>query len=649
MMSEISRQLATIMFSDIVGYSRMMNEDEQKAIRLRKEVERVIKHLAPKYDGEVIQFYGDGALIMFDSNVEAVQCAFLIQKTIHEIGEIQIRIGIHVGDITLESGQIYGETVNIASRIETFCTPGAIMFSSRVYEDLRNQPEFVCKNLGLFRLKNIKRPLRMYALDHPAISVPDSRDLRGKGVRSQKSIAVMPFVNMSPEKENEYFSDGISEEILNTLSKEEALRVTARTSSFTYKDSKKDVREIGKELNVEYLLEGSVRRAGNRVRITAQLIHAPEGFHVLSETYDRTLDDIFAVQDEIALNISNLLRETLGLDSREEISHAYPTGDLNAYQDYLKGLFYWNRYDHNNARKALHFLDKAIKKDPSFAEAYAFKSFAYSFLGGTGQIRAESVFPLAIENAEKALSIQPQSVEANCAKGLVALFWEWDFIKAEGYFNKAKAIARQSAAFLYSYSIFLRAAGRFVEAVEVLEEAVVIDPVSFISNIYLAEAYATNKQYPEAFEQIKHAEELFPKHSYFQLTRAWLNVYQGKYEEALRIAREKVLKDDPVLEDLVALRGLLWGLTGHMERARACMERLRELEKEHPDADFGFLFTCVSYGLNDRGFIKRRLREVTKGSKGGLILAFSNPFWNKILNEPWLEEEVSLIRAQINR
>lgn len=648
-MSELTRQLATIMFSDIVGYSRMMNQDERKAIRLRKEVEKILKNLTPRYDGQIIQFYGDGALTMFDSNVEAVQCAFLIQKAIHQLQGVQVRIGIHVGDVALEGEQIYGECVNIASRIESFCTPGAVMFSDRVYEGLRNQVDLNCLDLGQFQLKNIQRPIRLYALSHEEITVPIASELRGKGERSQKSIAVLPFVNMSADPENEYFSDGISEELLNALSKEDELRVTARTSSFAYKGSHQDIREIGSLLNVEYVLEGSVRKVGNRVRITAQLIKANEGFHVLSETYDRTLDNIFEVQDEIALQITNQLRQTLGLDDHSEVIHDEPTKNFEAYQDYLKGIFHWNKYDPENAQKAIFFLKEATLKDPFFAEAYAFASFCYSFLGGTSQMEQSVAFPLAKETADKAIALNSKLPESHCANGLVLLFQKWDLVKAEEHFNKAKAINRQSDIFLYTYSLFLKAAGRTQEAVEILEEAIVIDPVSYISNTYLAEALSANLQFDDAINQLNRTEELFPSRTYTQLLRAWILVHLKKYQQSIDIVSVKIPKSDPMFVEFVALRGLLWGLTGDKERAKKCQARIEEMVDEIPEMRFGYYKICIAFGLGDKQVIKNHLKAASDHQQGGIIMAFSDPFWRSLFNQPWLKDEMALIQSKIKR
>lgn len=648
-MAELSRQLATIMFSDIVGYSRMMNQDEENAIKKRKEVERVIKHYAPRYDGEIIQFYGDGALTMFDSNVEAVQCAYLIQKEIHQLDGVHVRIGIHVGDVALESGQVYGECVNIASRIESFCTPGAVMFSDRVFEDLRNQKNLNCLDLGNFQLKNIDRPIRLFALSHEDIVVPTANELRGKGERSQKSIAVLPFVNMSADPENEYFSDGISEELLNALSKEDNLRVTARTSSFAYKGSQQDIREIGNALNVEYVLEGSVRKAGNRVRITAQLIQSEGGFHLLSNTFDRTLEDIFEVQDEIAYQITNQLKKTLGLDPQPEVKHDKPTENLEAYQDYLKGIFHWSKYDPENVQKAIYYLDEATKKDPLFAEAFAFKSFCYSFLGGTAQLPPDEALPMANESAEKALAIDKQLAEAHCAKGLVFLFQEWDLVQSEEHFNKAKAVNRQSDIFLYTYSLFLKAAGRYQEAVEVLEEAIIIDPVSYISNTYLAEAYSSNLQFDHALEQLKRTQMLFPGNSYTSLLHAWVLINMEKYQEAFDVVSIKIPEEDSLFKDFIALRGMLHGMLGNKEKAMKCQQRIDQMIQGMPELHFGYLKICIAYGLSDKPLIKNHFRVAAKQEKGGIIMAFADPFWRNLFNQPWLEEEFALIQSKIKR
>lgn len=518
----VSHQDAVIMFCDIADYSKLMSADEAKAIKLRKSTESILKTQVSEHEGKIIQFYGDGSLTMFESSFNALACALHIQRQVTQLPEIQLRIGIHRGEIAVEGNNIYGETVNVASRIESFCIPGAALFSGRVYETLRQDPEIISKSMGEFQLKNIPGIIELHALVDERLKVPTSVEMRGKGQKAQRSVAVLPFVNMSADPENEFFSDGVSEEILNELSKDEALRVTARTSSFAFKGQNLDMREIGRQLNADVVLEGSVRKMGNRVRITAQLIKTDDGYHLFSESYDRTLDDIFAVQDEIAQHIAENLRKSMGQRLSPVKKREKPTDNLDAYQDYLQGLFYWNKHDPVAVKKALQLLNAATEKDPRFAEAFSWISFCMSFLGGTEVIPGKPAFAKARIAAEKAISLDPQVVEAHCAMGLVHLFDDWDLVEAEACFNRAKAINRQSDTFLYTYSLFLKAAGRFVEAVEVMEEGILIDPVSLISNCYLADCYMNNAQLDQALRQINHTLDLVPHSSMALLQKAWI-------------------------------------------------------------------------------------------------------------------------------
>ncbi|MCH6575905.1 MAG: adenylate/guanylate cyclase domain-containing protein, partial [Bacteroidetes bacterium] len=242
------------------------------------------------------------SLSMFNSGIEAVQCAIEIQNQLFKEPKIPVRVGIHVGDIVKEDDGIYGDGVNIASRIESISVPGAVLISDRLQGELGNQPDIKTKSLGKFQLKNVKRHIEIFAVAAGKIKVPSPGELNSEKVKSVKSIAVLPFVNMSADPENEYFSDGITEEILNALVKVEGLQVTSRTSSFAFKNKILDAREIAKQLNVNTILEGSVRKAGNKVRVTAQLINSADGFHIWSDVYDRKLEGYH--EDKIARELN---------------------------------------------------------------------------------------------------------------------------------------------------------------------------------------------------------------------------------------------------------------------------------------------------------------------------------------------------------
>jgi TolB-like protein len=245
-------------------------------------------------------YYGDGTLSIFTSALSAVKSAIEIQTLNLHDPKIDVRIGLHIGDVMFDDTGIYGDSVNIASRLETLAVPGAVFISEKLFEEIKNQQDINAKPLGYFELKNVQQPMQVFAVSNPGIVVPSEKDVKGKVKQTFNSIAVLPFASLSSDPENEFFCDGMTEELINVLSKVDGLQVTSRTSAFAFKGKNEDVREIAAKLNVLKVIEGSVRKAGNKIRITAQLINAADGYHCWSETYDRSLEDIFQVQDDIA-------------------------------------------------------------------------------------------------------------------------------------------------------------------------------------------------------------------------------------------------------------------------------------------------------------------------------------------------------------
>ena len=309
-------------------------KQKQRFYEIRQQ--QTLENLIPAYNGTIIQFFGDGTLSIFDSAIDAVKCAIEIQKELQKEPKVKLRIGIHSGDVVYDTKGLYGDCVNVASRIEAIAVPGAMLISDKVFDEVKNQKEIKTIPLGKFILKNVKRPVNVYAIANEGLVIPTSAQI-GIKAGSDKSIAVLPFVNMSADPENEYFSDGISEEILNALTHVEGLQVTARTSSFSFKGKNEDVRQIGNKLSVANILEGTVRKAGKKIRINAQLINTADGYHVWSEVYDSELEDIFDVQDEISRKIVNRLKENFAITEKKENVIKPPTENLDAYNLYLKG------------------------------------------------------------------------------------------------------------------------------------------------------------------------------------------------------------------------------------------------------------------------------------------------------------------------
>lgn len=291
------RMLSAIMFTDIEGYTSLMQTDEKNAIEIREKHRSVLEKCISDFNGKILQYYGDGTLSTFNSAVEAVKCAVEIQKNLNQAPKIPVRIGVHLGDIVFQDDGIYGDGVNIASRVESLSISGAVLISDKVNDELGSHSDLNTRSLGSYTLKNVSRPFEIFTVIDKHLNIPTPAQIRNKTGEVKKSIAVLPFVNMSADKDNEYFSDGMTEEILNALPGVDGLQVTSRTSSFAFKNKNLDVRTIGKELNVQTVVEGSVRKAGNKVRITAQLINTSDGFHLWSDVYDRDLEDVFSVQD----------------------------------------------------------------------------------------------------------------------------------------------------------------------------------------------------------------------------------------------------------------------------------------------------------------------------------------------------------------
>ena len=398
-----TRRLSAVMFTDIVGYTALMQGDEELAMKVRRLHRTVFEEQHQVYQGEIIQYYGDGALSVFKSAIEAVQCAIEIQKHLDE--NVPLRIGLHMGDIVFNDTEVYGDGVNFASRIESMSVAGAILLSGKINDELKNHKTISTTSLGHFQLKNIIESVQVFAITNKGLIVPKGSELKGKQKVANKTIAVLPFVNMSTSQENEYFSDGITEEIMNALAKIKSLKVTSRTSSFYFKNKNIPIKKIGAELDVSTILEGSVRLAGNTVRITAQLIQVEEDFHFWSETWDRELENIFEIQDEISLLIADKLREHFGHFEIQEHLVSKQTENIDAYEYSLKGKYHFRKWNPEDMRIAITFYEKAIALDPTHTESYLGLADCYGFMATTDFSPMEDSWGKASELAHQALQL----------------------------------------------------------------------------------------------------------------------------------------------------------------------------------------------------------------------------------------------------
>ena len=569
-----SRQLAAIMFTDIVGYTALMQQDEEKAIQARDKHRRIFNSITEKHRGRILQYYGDGTLSIFDSAIDAVNCGIEMQLGFREDPTIPVRIGIHTGDIIFSEEEIIGDGVNVASRIESLAVPGSVFISDKVYDEIKNQESIKTSMLKTFKLKNVEKPVEVYAISNVGLVVPDPEDIKGKievdispykkkprrfktvlyvlfsivsivmavmvfigyqkfsdtkrGSNEQmKSIAVLAFENMSGEPDQEYFSDGISEEILNALTKVDGLKVAGRTSAFSFKGKNEDIRKIGEKLDVKMVLEGSVRKAENQVRITAQLINVEDGFHIWSETYDREMEDIFAIQDEIAARIV----EKLKLQVQKSFGKEERTQNVEAYDLLLKGIYFLNK-DYEGTKKGMEYFQKAVELDPNYATAYAWIGDAYTNYAAYGFMSNAEAYSNARTAVQKAISLNEHEPRAHKVLAYVHLYYDWDWEAALSEYNKALQYGLDAPDhFITWYDMFINK--DFEHAISVSEQILESDPLHIESHWHLGLCYFMAGRYNEALVSFDNALELDPNYSEGHHWKGATLTSMKKYEEAI--------------------------------------------------------------------------------------------------------------------
>ncbi|TMI97196.1 MAG: guanylate cyclase, partial [Bacteroidetes bacterium] len=536
---EATRQLAAIMFTDMEGYTALMQKNEQAAIERRTRHREVFEKAMSDHGGKIIQYYGDGTLSIFTSAIHAVNAAVAMQLLFRKTPQVPLRIGIHIGDITVDDSGVYGDGVNIASRIESFAVAGSVFISDKVFDEIKNQPVINTISMGLFNLKNVSRPVEVFAIANEGLAVPQPIDLKGKTSEPKNKLAVLPFVNMSNDADNEYFSDGIAEELINTLSKIEGLQVICRTSAFSFKGKSQDVREIGKALNVNKVLEGSVRKAGNRVRINAELVNTADGYQLWSETFDRNLNDIFELQDEIAGIIANRMRTQL---VNKTVDTPEPSQNMEAYQLYLKGLFFYNKGTPSDYHKAIQFFDEAIMLDSSLANAHAMIASCYAALTSIGNVNPANVMEKVRAASRKAIQLNSQLPQSYLAMAMLQLYFEFQFDEALNNINKAFLISPDSSDAHYVASHYYTIINDKKRMVEEAELALRSDPLSLIKNNQLGEALLAAQRIDEAEKQLLKTLELDRNWRTPLRNLSFVYIasddYQKSYEFADRIRRE---------------------------------------------------------------------------------------------------------------
>jgi len=628
-MKEI-RMLAAIMFTDMVGYTALMQEDERRAKHLRSKHREVLERLVLEHRGQILQYYGDGTLSIFGSVIEAATCATKIQQELQAEPKVPLRIGLHAGDVVYDDEGVYGDGVNIASRIENIAVSGSVLISDKINDELKNHQDISTIFLGRYNLKNVKTPVKLYAINSNGLAIPSNHELEGKTTNSDNSIAVLPFLNLSGDKENEYFSDGITEELLNALAKVEGLLVTSRTSSFAFKGKNIDIREIGKQLGVKTVLEGSVRKYGNRVRVTAQLINADDGYHKWSETFDRNLEDIFAVQDEIANSIVDQLKNSIKLKRPVESLVKKSTKSIEAYNLYLKGLFNWNKWSPDFMQKAIKYFEEAITICPDFAVAYARLSACYIFLGAAGFMSNKTAYSKAKDYALKSFELDNLLIDARISLGMVKYFNDWNWDGAEKCFLKALELNPNSAETHQYYSMLLTTLGYHKKALKEAELAHQLDPLNAPISYILSFIYFNNNQPDLAIQQHKKTLEIDPDFGDTWNSLAWIYLKSSDFENSMKIF-QKNLNDPANKSKAISGLGYAYSKLDQPQKSREYLELLERMNSEDVPMDMDMAIIYSGLGEWDKVF--DLLNSAIDKRLGGLNF-INGKYWKDIHDHP---------------
>jgi adenylate cyclase len=548
--TRINRKLAAILAADVVGYSRLIGADEAGTLAaLKRHREAVFDPAVATHSGRIVKLIGDGVIAEFGSVVDAVNCALSVQRSGATTPDqsasqpiIVLRIGINLGDVIIEGEDIYGDGVNIAARLQPLAEPGGICVSSIVNESVGNRIDARFQDGGEISVKNIDRPIRVWKW-HPSTTTPTAT--RSNAAKPQPnvgtaSVAVLPFTNMSGDPEQEYFSDGISGDIITDLSKIAGLTVIARNSSFTFKGRLVDVRTVGRDLGVRSVLEGSIRRAGNRVRITAQLVDAATGAHLWADRYDRDLTDIFEVQDDVTRRIVDALKVTLSPAEKARLTDTETT-NMEAYNCSLRGreFLLGSTKNRDTFEQSKASFMRAIELDPNYAQAYAGLGFAYTLdYQNRWSDDPDGSLPLAKHYAEQAIERNPKEPAARVVAAMVASR-ERDLDRAMSEaqialsLNPNYALAYNVLGGIRSYS------GQPLEAIPLLERAMRLDPAHAEQYLhFLGMAYLLAGKYETAATLFRERIVLVPRTDFSRAPLASALGHLGEVDEARRIWRE---------------------------------------------------------------------------------------------------------------
>ena len=645
-----SRQLAAIMFTDIVGYTAMMQQNEGKAVAVIKHYNATLEKWVIHFNGQVINYYGDGSLCIFSSATDAVNCSLAVQKDLKTEPVVPLRIGLHIGEVFFEDAKALGDGVNVASRVQSLGQENTILISEEVHNKIKNNDSITAKSLGQFDFKNVGKPLEVFALTNEGLFVPQRKKMVGKlkseshqkrniimalslviiGVAaffiynnflakndsaSDKSIAVLPFVDMSAAKDQEYFSDGLSEELLNLLAKIPELKVIGRTSSFSFKGKNDDLRSISQKLGVAHILEGSVRKDGNKIRVTAQLIRATDGTHLWSDSYDRDLDSLFKLQDEIAGAVVKQLK----LKLLTVPSNAAASTNIEAHNLILQGNYFFDKLDKENVAKAVDFYYKALAIDSTDVRTWVFLTNAISRQSWQNYIDQATGYEKARQTAMKAIALDPTYAPAFSELADIKQYYDFDWQGAEKDYQTALNLEPSNADILNSFGDVRHVQGHYREAEQYHRKALEFNPLKPLLYMSLANDLSYQGKFTEGITYFKKVLEIDPQYQRAHLYIGRNYIMMGKPELAL----EEIQKENIEVFKNFGLAAIYFSLN----RKKEADEKLNEFIEKYQN-HWRYLIAQLYAFRNEKEEAFKWLESAYNHRESWL-------WWIK--NDPWLK------------
>jgi adenylate cyclase len=597
------RRLAAIMFTDMVGYTALGQKNESLSLTLAEEQRTLLRPIFTRHGGREVKTIGDAFLVEFSSALEAARCAYDIQRSTREFNltlpeerRVHLRVGVHLGDVVEFQGDISGDAVNVASRIESLAEAGGVCLTRQVYDHIHNKFELPMTSLGGKQLKNVSVPVEVYKMLMP---------WEGATAEEQKAldkhrVAVLPLKNLSPDPNDEYFADGMTEELITVLSGVRELTVVARTSVMQYKASPKRVADVARELKTGTIIEGSVRKAANKVRITVQMVDAETEGHLWAQNFDRQMDDIFGIQTDIAKRVAKSLKVKLLPKEVERMESRAPE-NTSAYSAYLKGRTLLVSRTEADLKVAKELFESAIAMDPAYAPAYSGLADAYILLRDYSlSIPQSTANRQARELVSKALELNPDLAEARATLGLL-LSENYDFAGAEKELRRAISLnPSYSNAHHWLGQFVLASQGRYQESLEELNIAELADPMSIavlLRQFTLQLLYAGNVEH--ASRILAKAGQLYPEHQLTKEMNIFSQYYSGNYTRAIELALEAIGGHE-TSRRVVFLQMLVMAYSANGNQAEA-RKWLAKMEKLHEETPYRSDLIATAYaGLGER-------------------------------------------------